>query len=148
MDRQHFKLYKYHKSFTLKNWKYIGLIESDEFIQALYQRIIVATNCEICNKEFKSSKDRQMEHDHLTGRFRNIVCSSCNCLKSDVKMRSHNTSGYKGICKQNDTSCKQGFHWRFKAYVNGKKKTIKSSVDFYELVAFAEAWKIENNYHT
>ena len=31
-----------------------------------------------CERKFKSSKDRQLDHDHQTGYIRDIVCNSCN----------------------------------------------------------------------
>jgi len=144
-----FKLYRSHKPKTIYNWKVkYELKESDEKIEELYNRYIIATHCELCNKEFKSSSDRCMEHDHETGRFRNIVCKRCNALKHDVKMRSDNTSSYKGISKQTNKSCKQGFYWRFELRINGKKKTIKYSTNFEFLKDFADKWKIDNNYIT
>ncbi len=141
-----FKLYKNHKSRTKSSWKVKGLIHDD--IYGLYQKYIYATNCDLCNKEFKSSQDRQMEHNHETGEFRNIVCTSCNMLKYDVKIQCNNKSGYRGICKNIDKSCKQGFNWVFSAHINGKQKRIKSSVDFDKLVEFANKWKLDNKYNT
>jgi hypothetical protein len=89
-----------------------------------------------------------MEHDHNTGKFRNIVCQSCNQFKADVKMQSNNTSGYKGIYKKKDKTCKKGFIWTFEARVNGIKKIIKRSIDFEFLKEFADKWKKDNNYYT
>ena len=142
-----FKLRKYHKSETLCRWKKRGLIESDEQIEFIYTDYIYDTNCDLCGEFYKNTRDRQMEHDHETGEFRNIVCRSCNQLKSDVK-RTDNTSGFVGICKQKDKKCKQGFTWRFEAYINGKPKHIKKSIDYDKLVKFAIQWKIDNNYNT
>jgi len=143
-----FELPKHHKCYTLYTWKKRGLIAKEEEIEALYSKYIYTTLCDLCQKEFKSSKDRQMEHNHETGEFRNIVCQRCNLRKADKKIQCNNTSGYKGIVKYNVKSCKQGFNWRFCANINGKQKTIKTSVDFDKLVEFANKWKIENNYNT
>jgi hypothetical protein len=142
-----FKLYKYHKSNTKSMWKKRGLNETDEFIEELYNRYIVAYKCELCDNQFKSSQDRSMDHCHKTGKFRNIVCNSCNLRKQDVKMQSNNTSGYKGITRRTKKDCKQGFYWQFIAVVDGKNKTIKSSIDYDKLVVFVDKWKIENDYH-
>ena len=143
-----FKLYYRHKPKTLRNWKYKGLIESDEQIEFIYTDYIYATNCDLCGEFYKSKRDRQMEHSHETGEFRNICCQSCNQRKSDVKIRDDNASGYRGISKHKSKKCKQGFRWEFKAQINGKKKSIKSSVDYDKLVKFAIQWKIDNNYNT
>jgi hypothetical protein len=143
-----FKLRKNHKYFAIWTWKKNGLKESDEFIEELYNRYIVASHCELCNKQFKSSQDRCMDHCHKTGKFRNIACNSCNNLKYDVKMNSNNTSGYKGIFKQKIKKCKQGFTWVFQVNVGGKLKRIKTSTNLEFLKGWADQWKIDNNYNT
>lgn len=140
-----FELGKDHKSRNKSKWKHRGL-NMDNF-EEIYNRYIYATHCELCNKEFISCKHRVMDHCHTTGNFRNIVCHSCNQLKSDVKIYSNTTSGYKGISKQNDKKCKQGFYWYFAVSINGTRKTIKNSVDLEWLKVFADNWKKENNYY-
>tara|TARA_R110000772_G_scaffold107599_3_gene210103 strand:+ start:1385 stop:1804 length:420 start_codon:yes stop_codon:yes gene_type:complete len=64
------------KSSMISTWKQRGLIYDD--YSALYDRYILTTNCEWCKKEFKSSKDRCLDHNHETGEFRKIVCHKCN----------------------------------------------------------------------
>ena len=124
------------------------MIATKEELEVIYNEYIYATNCDLCGIKFKNRRDRQMEHNHENGEFRNIVCHSCNMLKKDVKMKSHNTSGYKGIDKLICIRCKQGFRWRFRAVVDGKAKAIKYSVNLDKLIEFANKWKIDNNYHT
>jgi len=143
-----FELTKYHKTNTKWIWKKNGLIVTEEEFETIYYMYIYTSQCDLCNKEFKNTMDRQMEHNHTTGEFRNIVCRSCNMLKYDVKKQSNNTSGYKGISKLKRKSCKQGFIWIFNAYINGKRKTIKSSIDKEKLIEFANKWKNDNNYNT
>ena len=140
-----FELYNKHKSKTKASWKKYGLI-IDNF-EHIYQEYIHTTHCQLCNKQFENTKDRQMDHCHKTGQFRNIVCNKCNQLKADRK-QSNNTSGYKGIYKKKSKNCKQGFNWVFEVIIDGKKKAIKQSVDLDKLVKFAEQWKKDNNYHT
>ena len=146
------KLHKYHKARTKCDWKRHGLIwTSEEEFEEIYQRVIDSIRCELCEKPYKNSRYRHMDHAHLIdkfGWFRNVVCSSCNLLRSDKKIRSDNTSGYIGISKRIDNHCKQGFNWVFHAEVNGKTKAIKTSIDFDKLVKFANQWKIENKYNT
>jgi len=143
-----FELYEKHKTSKRCQWKKRGLKITDEEFETMYKRYIYSTHCELCNKEFKNSLDRQMEHNHETSEFRNIVCCSCNHRKIDVKISSKNTSGYKGISKYKDIRVKQGFCWRFQITINNKPKTIKTSVNFEKLKKFVEKWKKENNYHT
>ena len=147
------KLHKYHKSNTKNQWKQKGLFwTSKEEFEEIYQRYFESTHCELCNKPYKNSKDRNMDHIHLIdnkfGWFRNVVCIRCNVKKFDNKMLSTNTSGYKGISKHIDNHCKQGFLWQFQAMVEGNSKTIKSSIDLDKLVKFADKWKIDNKYYT
>ncbi len=142
-----FELYKYHKRFTKYNWKRHGLI-TDNF-EEIYERYIYCKECDLCGKVFPNTKDRHMEHCHETGEFRNIVCSSCNQRKSDVKIRTHNTSGYKHICKHKGKDYKQGFIWQFQVRIDGKRKTIKQSVNLDKLVEFRDKWFEEHpEYHT
>ena len=146
-----FELYQSHKVKTKSSWKKAGLICSEEEFEALYPEYIYATNCDLCGIPYKNTRDRQMEHEHLEGKygaFRNFVCRSCNQLKKDVKMKSNNTSGYCGIYKQIDKRYKQGFRWRFSVMINGKLTRIKSSVYKDKLIEFADKWKKDNNYHT
>ena len=141
-----FELYKKHKSTTKSNWKIKGLITDD--FDTIYKQYIYASNCELCGKVYKSRHDRQMEHNHETGKFRNICCQQCNLRKGDIKMQSNNTSGHKHIDKNNDPTCKQGFRWRFQVQIDGKRKTIKSSINLDKLIIFRDEWFKNNNYHT
>ena len=140
-----FELYKNHKSHTKYSWKDRGLI-TDEF-EEIYKQYIYSTNCELCGNKYKSRNDRCMEHNHETGEFRNICCNSCNHLKSDKKMQSNNKSGHKYICKQKSLTCKEGFLWRFAVHIDGKCKTIKTSIDLDKLIKFRDQWLEKNNYH-
>lgn len=61
---------------TINNWKYKGLISKD--YETLYNNYLACTACQVCNKDFKSTKDRCMDHDHDTGLFRQFLCQCCN----------------------------------------------------------------------
>jgi len=146
-------LNKDHKKWTKARWKQHGLLwTSKEEFEEIYERVITSTNCELCNKPYKSTKDRHMDHIHYIddkwGWFRNVVCTHCNLLRADNKQYKNNTSGYPGISKQIRKDYKQGFIWEFQVYINGKQKAIKSSIDFKYLKEFADQWKIDNNYNT
>ena len=71
------------KSDTLYNWKRRGLIADN--IDEIYDRYINATHCEKCNIEFKDK--RYMDHCHKTGKFRNILCNSCNMCDEDIAVK-------------------------------------------------------------
>ncbi len=139
-----FNLSKRHRIVKKYDWKRRGLVfENDLAFSIVYKRYIYATQCELCQKVFTKSKDRQMEHDHDTGNFRNIVCHKCNMLKADVKIRSNNTSGYMGIYFVKRTN-----RWIYQPRIDGKNTYIKQMEDLDELIEYADKWKIENNYHT
>ena len=142
-----FELDKRHKSHTKSGWKTRGLI-TDEF-EEIYKQYIYSTNCDLCGTEYKSRRDRCMEHSHDTGEFRNICCQICNARKSDVKIRSDNTSGHKYISKEKDPRYKQGFRWIFMVQINGKRKTIKKLVNLEKLIKISDEWFKDNpNYYT
>lgn len=141
-----FELYKNHKSHTNSNWKRKGIKFTEEEFEYIYSEYIIATNCDLCNKEFKSTLDRHLDHNHENGEARNIVCRSCNQRREDNKMLITNTSGYKHISKYKKKDCKQGFTWVFRLQGDGKMKQIKSSIDLDKLIIFRDNWIKENNY--
>ena len=145
-----FELHKKHKKWTKDRWRYKYKMKftNEDFEMYIYPEYIKATNCDLCDNEFESCRDRQLDHNHKTGEIRNIVCQSCNQKKKDLGLRKNNTSGYKGITKKIDIRCKEGFTWLFQVCLNGKNKSIKTCVDKKKLIKFAENWKKENNYYT
>ena len=68
---------------TISSWKRKGLIESKEFMEHIYDEYLRSEECELCGNPYKNSKDKEMEHNHLTGEFRNICCHRCNMWKTD-----------------------------------------------------------------
>ena len=65
---------------TKSNWRVSGVIDTD--IDLLYDYYIKQTNCMICDIKFKDSKNRHLDHDHITGEVRYIVCCKCNKMLS------------------------------------------------------------------
>ena len=76
-------LCKRHKYKTIHNWKSRGLIHDD--IDMLYKEYINTFNCNHCHKEFTNTKDRCLDHCHITGKFRKIVCNACNVNDNYIK---------------------------------------------------------------
>ena len=74
---------KYHKNIMFNAWKRIGVIYHD--FDELYEVYIKTMNCWHCNKEFTSTIDRCLDHNHETGAFRAIVCNKCNSMDSYLK---------------------------------------------------------------
>jgi hypothetical protein len=86
------------KSLTISKWKSSGLIGDYDNI---YDRYINTNNCDLCDIELcegqKGSNKKCMDHCHITGEFRNVLCQKCNVNKSDNKIHINNKSGYKNI---------------------------------------------------
>lgn len=82
-----FELAKRHKDRTKYNWNRKGLIASEEEIESIYYMYIYTSTCELCNKEFTKSNERQMKHNDQTGKFKNIVCRSCKMLKNHIMIK-------------------------------------------------------------
>ena len=121
-----FKLPKKHKATMLFNWRKNSVDHPN--LEALYQMYIRTTNCNVCNKVFKNSQDRALDHDHETLKFRYILCRACN-LKMDRKTNSNNKLGIKNVGYYKD-------NYYVKIYRNGKyvfNKKRKNLEDAIEL---------------
>ena len=63
----------------IQTWKSRGVI-SDNW-EDTYENYINCKNCEICNIELDTGNKRNgrvLDHDHITGNIRNIICRCCN----------------------------------------------------------------------
>tara|TARA_R110000823_G_scaffold86958_1_gene194143 strand:- start:970 stop:1485 length:516 start_codon:yes stop_codon:yes gene_type:complete len=58
------------------NWRQIGIEDSN--FNDLYDFYMTETNCMICDKEYKDSRERHLDHDHESGEVRYICCRTCN----------------------------------------------------------------------
>ena len=112
---------KYHKTQTIYQWKYKGVIYDDW--DELYYVYMNTLNCSHCNKEFKNSLDRHLDHDHSTGLFRAIVCQKCNCHDSYIKYPDgyDKTKYDKEYYENNNEIIKE----KTKEYRENNKKIIK-----------------------
>jgi len=142
MSELPFELPKYHKTFTICQWKRNGLIETDEMIEEIYQKYIRASHCELCGNPFTSSRNRHMEHCHETGKFRNIVCTKCNSHKSDRKCNTN--TGERYISKRKDKNYKQGFYYQIQIYRNGKWILRKTILILEEAIEVRDKFILEN----
>tara|TARA_R110000787_G_C13065778_1_gene408381 strand:- start:25 stop:483 length:459 start_codon:yes stop_codon:yes gene_type:complete len=69
---------------TLGCWKSRGLIASKEEKDRIYNLYLNQDFCNACDVKLTrnsdhSKTDAQMDHCHETGRFRHVICHSCNC---------------------------------------------------------------------
>ena len=142
-----FVLRKYHKYDTLHMWDKRGVIfESEEHKEEIYQRYIYSSNCELCGKEYKNSKDRKIEHKHdpTKPNFRSICCNKCNMQKKDVTIRTDNNTGEKGISKCKSKRMKQGFFYQIKIERDGKKVLVKQRKTLEEAIICRDEFIKEN----
>ena len=118
--KEYHKTPQYKKTYTLSHWKRSGLIGDYE---AIYQRYLNTNNCDLCNIllcEGRGGNRKCMDHCHNTGQFRNIVCNTCNSIKSDNKIRTDNTTGYKNVYY-----CNTRKRWVYQKKFKGKLITIR-----------------------
>ena len=70
------------KSLRIANWKFRGL--QCDYIDDLYEHYLLSDQCENCmcilteGSKINTSNTKCMDHSHITGEFRNILCQSCN----------------------------------------------------------------------
>ena len=73
------------KSNRIRKWKHRGLIHDN--YDELYEYYLNCKNCEKCSVELTdgniSSNRKCMDHSHITGEFRNILCHSCNSKRGE-----------------------------------------------------------------
>ena len=70
---------KVKKNKLTSSWKSNGMIGDLSFIYDNYY--LPATNCWVCNKIFKNTRDRCCDHDHSItdgDNWRQILCRKCN----------------------------------------------------------------------
>jgi len=65
------------KAEKMKLWRRRGVINVNN---EMYNNYIATTHCECCLKEFSSSFNRCLDHDHETGEYRWVICRACNTL--------------------------------------------------------------------
>ena len=124
---------EFQKQQLKNNWKTKGLITDD--YEKIYQIYINTKNCQKCNVVLTTDKRptptrRSMDHNHLTGEFRSILCNKCNVHNlDDTNARKDNKStGIKNICKTE-------FGYRFYKQIDGKVfrkrfKTLEEAIEF------------------
>ena len=139
-----FELPKYHKrkiTFRWRNEYTPPLICTDEEIETIYDRYINSSQCELCNKVYKNSMDRKLDHCHQTGKFRNIVCNGCNLRKKDNKIYGKIDERYISI---KFIKAKNYYQYTFELRRNNKPVVCKRNKDLDKLIKIRDEW-IKNN---
>ena len=134
-QKEHNKNPKRKMDVKINFWKFSGLIcENKDEYEYIYDRWLYSEKCEEpkCNKEYTENNFKCMDHCHLTGLFRNILCNSCN-----IRLRTNdNSSGIPNIYKD-----KKG--WLYRIAIKCKTHT-KYSKDLEWLKNYKKEY--ENKY--
>jgi len=119
---------KYHKNITIYRWKSYGVIYHD--FDDLYEVYIKTMNCSHCNKEFTSTSERQLDHNHETGAFRAIVCRACNLNDSYIKYpNGFDVKKYKKDYEQRTRERDREYYKHYKQeYYNKRKNELKEKI--------------------
>ena len=117
-NKEYRKTEKGIKIAMINNWKTIGLIDSDnDNYEKIYQIYMDTANCDLCNVVLTTGKNntsKNMEHDHKTGLFRNVVCHTCNVKIRDIETPCKSNTGIKNISYN-----KKRNHYRYEKTTNG-----------------------------
>ena len=111
---------------TIYNWKKRG-VKGD--YKKLYDIYINTTNCDICKVKLisgiRGNNKKCLDHDHITGEFRNILCNTCNTIKRQDKFKT-NTSGYTNISYSKNNNA-----WNYRKWDTNHKvcRYFKSKID-------------------
>ena len=119
---------------TIGTWKRNGLIWNNiEEIEGIYGLYLSSERCENCNCLYTEDNVKDMDHNHDNGKFRNILCHSCN-----MKRKNNNTTGIPNISKH-----KNG--WQYQIIIKGKLH-YKSSKDLEWLKQYKLEYEKNNIY--
>ena len=83
LPKSYYENHEEYKKKKIERWQQRGVIYPD--FDDLYDVYMNTMECQHCNKLFKKSLDRHLDHDHTTGAFRMIVCCACNAFDSHLK---------------------------------------------------------------
>ena len=82
-ERERNRIYKLNnpKKQKKNDWKRHGL--NMEHFEEIYEIYMITTHCDLCGVELTVDKKvtkttKCMDHSHVTGEFRNIICHWCN----------------------------------------------------------------------
>ena len=80
------------KKYRIRRWIKRGLVCDN--IDELYEYFDKTNNCEKCNVELtegsRCHSSKVMDHCHITGEFRNVLCHHCNASLPRVKKTTLN----------------------------------------------------------
>ena len=51
------------------------------------ETLLLETNCQICNDEFKDNRNKFIDHCHTTNNVRGVLCTKCNTLLGMIERK-------------------------------------------------------------
>ena len=139
-----FELSSYHKKDTKSKWRNTydpPLVCTDEEFEVIYDRYIHSSQCELCDIKFETTLHRRLDHCHITGKFRNVVCPKCNGRKKDNKNWGKLDERYIGKTWK---KAKNKYYYVFELRRDKKIIVKKTSIDLEKVIKFRDEW-IKNN---
>ncbi len=82
-----------------------------------------------------------MDHCHITGKFRNVICPKCNGRKKDKTITGILNERY---ISKNFRKDRNKYHYTFELKRNKKIIIMKRSIDLEKVIKFRDEW-IKNN---
>ena len=80
--------YKVNQTGAVTEWILKGVNEPRCKLKKIYDYKFTLSNCEKCRGFFKSFRDKQLHHDHNTGKYIGIYCQWCNVREKEKRFRS------------------------------------------------------------
>jgi len=109
---------KNNKNDIINQWKRRGLVDDYEKVWNIYINTYICDNCKnLFNDNINFKKC--MDHNHQTGKFRNILCRNCNL---NLYERTNKKLYLRGIYSAKK---KHGLIWRYEKKVNKKRYVTK-----------------------
>ena len=112
------------KSARISCWKQKGL-KSDDY-DMVYDEWKNTTHCEECGVELiegnKGENKKVLDHDHITGLFRSIICNRCNVKRGNDD---------RGVVRQTNEMYNENRNMARKAKIFRRKWDLKKAFNYF-----------------
>ena len=123
------------KQNRINQWIFRGLNESREYIEQIYEEYLSSEECQLCGEVYSIKNNKNMDHCHETGKFRNIVCKRCNKWKLGNKAKYI----FKEYKKKEDK-----YVFRIQVVRNGKRVICKERNNYEKALEVLNQFILDN----